>query len=304
MLCKGLLLSGVALLVASTSAFSADVKLVRKAPPPAVAAPLPPVWAGFYAGPTLGWAGGNSTGYYQGTTPGTTTPPTPANTLPTPAPAPGVASAPGSTSTADIREYERCHAPYSTVLQRNARAQEIFQTYGIECWLDPITPGALAGYNFQFGSIVAGIEGDVGWIGVHSPIIFAPDGSKRYDQFGVTWTSHLRGRVGYAFGQYLPYFAGGVALAGYNVAHFRSDDTGSVLWTANDTRVGYTIGGGVEIANLFPSFLPGWVFRAEYLYDHFNPKQYDWVPGMRYTVSDLTMHTARAAATYRFSGPR
>jgi hypothetical protein len=60
----------------------------------------------------------------------------------------------------------------------------------------------------------------------------------------------------------------------------------------------------LKIANLFPSFLPGWVFRAEYLYDHFNPKQYDWVPGMRYTVSDLTMHTARAAATYRFSGPR
>jgi len=170
--------------------------------------------------------------------------------------------------------------------------------------LDPITPGALAGYNFQFGSIVAGVEGDVGWIGRHSPIIWAPDGSQRYDQFGVTWTSHLRGRVGYAFGQYLPYFAGGMALAGYNVAHFRSDDTGSVLYTANDTRVGYTIGGGVEIANLFPSLLPGWVFRAEYLYDHFNPKQYDWVPGMRYTVLDLTIHTARAAATYRFSGPR
>jgi outer membrane immunogenic protein len=302
MLCKGLLLSGVALLVASTSAFSADVMLVRKAPQPAAAAPLPPVWAGFYAGPTLGWARGDSTGYYQGTTPGTSTtpPPTPATTLPTSSPAPG------PVPTFDIPQsaYQRCKDRYSTVVQRNARAQELFQTYGIECQLDPITPGALAGYNFQFGSIVAGIEGDVGWIGRHSQIILAPDGSQRYDQFGVTWTSHLRGRVGYAFGQYLPYFAGGVALAGYNVAHFRSDANGSVLWTANDTRVGYTIGGGVEIANLFLSFLPGWVFRAEYLYDHFNPKQYDWIPGMRYTVLDLNMHTARAAATYRFSGPR
>jgi hypothetical protein len=32
-------------------------------------------------------------------------------------------------------------------------------------------------------------------------------------------------------------------------------------------------------------------------------KRYDWVPGMRYTVVDLTIHTLRAAATYRFSVP-
>jgi len=172
--------------------------------------------------------------------------------------------------------------------------------YAIACNLDPITPGALAGYNFQLGSIVAGVEADVGWIGRHSPIIPAPDGSQRWDQFGVTWTGHVRGRFGYPIGDFLPFVAGGLALAGYNVAHFRSDASGSVLYTANDTRAGYTIGGGVEIANLFPSLLPGWVFRGEYLYDHFNPKQYDWVPGMRYTVLDLTIHTLRAAATYRF----
>jgi hypothetical protein len=126
MLCKGLLLSGVALLVASTSAFSADVMLVRKAPQPAAAAPLPPVWAGFYAGPTLGWARGDSTGYYQGTTPGTSTtpPPTPATTLPTSSPAPG------PVPTFDIPQsaYQRCKDRYSTVVQRNARAQGVSST--------------------------------------------------------------------------------------------------------------------------------------------------------------------------------
>jgi outer membrane immunogenic protein len=175
------------------------------------------------------------------------------------------------------------------------------QAYAICALLDPITPGALAGYNFQFGNIVTGVEGDAGWIGRHSPIIWAPDGSLRYDQYGVTWTGHVRGRVGYAVGQYLPYFAGGLAFAGYNVAHYHSDATGSVLYSTNDIRVGYTIGGGLEIANLFQSLLPGWTLRGEYLYDHFNPTQYDWVPGMRYTVLDLTIHTVRAAATYRFS---
>jgi opacity protein-like surface antigen len=288
MLCKGLLLSGVALVIASASAFPADLKLLRNAPQPAVAAPLPPIWAGLYAGPTLGWAKGRSEGYYQGTTP------------PAPAPVPPVAQLPSTgTTQRSPGSQDFCG---SEGLLTSDQTQAL--RYALCSILDPITPGALAGYNFQFGRVVAGIEADVGWIGRHSPQVPAPDGSQRWDQFGVTWTSHVRGRVGYAFGQYLPYVAGGLALAGYNIAHFRSDATGSVLYTANDTRVGYTIGGGVEIANLFPSLLPGWVFRGEYLYDHFDSKQYDWVPGMRYTVLDLTMHTLRAAATYRFSAPR
>lgn len=73
-----------------------------------------------------------------------------------------------------------------------------------------------------------------------------------------------------------------------------------MLYSAHDTRVGWTIGGGVEIAGI----IPGWAFRGEYLYDYFDDKRYDWVAGMRYTVADLTIHTLRAAATYRFSAPR
>jgi len=37
---------------------------------------------------------------------------------------------------------------------------------------------------------------------------------------------------------------------------------GSVLYTANDTRTGYTIGRGGEIANLLPSLCPGRLFRG------------------------------------------
>jgi opacity protein-like surface antigen len=76
-----------------------------------------------------------------------------------------------------------------------------------------------------------------------------------------------------------------------------------VLYEAHDTRFGYTLGGGIEIADLFPTLLPGWTLRGEYLYDYFPEKQYDWVPGMRYTVLDLTMHTLRGAVIYRFSPP-
>jgi opacity protein-like surface antigen len=104
--------------------------------------------------------------------------------------------------------------------------------------------------------------------------------------------------VAYAFGQYLPYIAGGLALAGFKIGHFRGAT--NTLWEARDTRVGWTVGPGVEVAGI----VPGWTFRGEYLYDYFDRKQYDWVPGMRYTVADLTMHTLRAAATYRFFNAR
>jgi opacity protein-like surface antigen len=254
MLRKNLMLwAAVVLLAMPTLTFSAELEpAARKARPPAVVTPSPPIWAGFYGGPTLGWATGAANGYYQGGTP---------------EPPPGSLEA----------------TIYAIV----------------NLLLDPVTFGALGGYNFQFGDIVAGAELDVGWIGADGRK-WAPDGSTRYDEIGVTWTSHLRGRVGYAFGQYLAYVAGGLAIAGVDIAHFRSDATSSVLYSAHDTRVGWTIGGGVEIAGI----IPGWAFRGEYLYDYFDDKRYDWVAGMRYTVADLTIHTLRAAATYRFSAPR
>jgi outer membrane immunogenic protein len=246
MLRNYVLLSGVAFFAAATPAFSADLKPVRKAPPPAVAVWPLQSWSGFYAGPTLGWVRGFANGYYQGTSR---------------TPTPGTLEA------------------------------VVYALFGLD--LDPVSIGALGGYNFQNGNAVSGIELDAGWIG-RKGRAWAPDGSNRYDEIGVTWNGHLRGRVGYALGQFPPYIAGGLALAGFQTAHFRGAT--NTLWEASDTRAGYTVGGGVE----FGGTIPGWTVRGEYLYDHFLPKRYDWVAGMRYTVEDLTIHTLRAAATYRF----
>ena len=68
---RGLLLSGVIVVAAMTSAVADGPKPVRKQPTrSALVTHPPPMWAGFYAGPTLGWAKGRSEGFYQGTTPG------------------------------------------------------------------------------------------------------------------------------------------------------------------------------------------------------------------------------------------
>jgi len=261
------LLASVALVATTAASLSAELKPIRKAPAVAAA----PAWAGFYAGPTLGWATGRSDGFYQGTTP-----------QPTP-PAPPIAPL-----TCNQGPLLADFGP------ANPLAQAI--SYVFCALTDPIAPGAVAGYNVQFGDVVAGAELDLGWIGA-SGRTWAPDGSLRYDDIRVTWYGHARGRVGYAFGRYLPYIAGGAALAGFEPSHFRSDATGSVLYATHDTRVGWTLGVGLEVGEIFP----GVTVRGEYLYDHFAPKQYDWVPGMRYSIMDLKLHTLRAAATWRFA---
>src|SRR5262249_39481378 len=143
-----LLLAGVALTAATAPSLSANLKPVRKAPAPVVAAL--PAWAGFYAGPTLGWATGRSDGFYQGTTP-----------------QPWPQGPPVAPLTCN-------RGPFQFDAPPNPIAQVVSYTF---CALtDPIAPGALAGYNFQFDNVVAGAELDLGWIGANGRT-WAPDGS-------------------------------------------------------------------------------------------------------------------------------
>ena len=68
------------------------------------------------------------------------------------------------------------------------------------------------------------------------------------------WLGTARGRIGYAFDRWLPYFTGGAAY-------------GDVKMTPNsgvsetETRLGWTLGGGVEWA-----FMGAWSAKLEYLY--------------------------------------
>jgi outer membrane immunogenic protein len=70
-----------------------------------------------------------------------------------------------------------------------------------------------------------------------------------------TWVGTTRGRVGYAWGSWLPYLTGGVA---YGNVHIQ-DSAGAVH--AGTTRTGWTGGGGLEYA-----LNRNWSARVEYLY--------------------------------------
>jgi hypothetical protein len=59
--------------------------------------------------------------------------------------------------------------------------------------------GALGGYNWQNGALVLGLEGDFGWTNAHGN--GAVPQSTEVRQYDFNWTSHVRGRAGFAPGR-------------------------------------------------------------------------------------------------------
>jgi outer membrane immunogenic protein len=111
--------------------------------------------------------------------------------------------------------------------------------------------GGTAGFNWQIGQVVLGIEGDVDWSGVSGTTsTLCPAGcATRNDWLGTT-----RGRVGYAFDRFLPYLTGGLAFG-----DIRAVTPGFA--GATETNLGWTLGAGVEVA-----IAGNWSAKAEYLH--------------------------------------
>jgi outer membrane immunogenic protein len=124
---------------------------------------------------------------------------------------------------------------------------------------DGVIGGAHVGYNLQLSQFVIGLEGSV-------------DGSsinKSFSRFGFVPATYdtsadvqgsIRGRVGYAMDRALIYATGGVAFAGVD----NSISTPFGFDSASSTRVGWTVGGGLEYA-----ITNNWSVRAEYRYTDF-----------------------------------
>src|SRR3954453_18962233 len=84
--------------------------------------------------------------------------------------------------------------------------------YAAEATSDPLAikggfAGGTLGYNWQFGTIVAGIEADGAWADISNSVTVA--GITSSDK--VQALSTIRGRIGVAFDQVLLYGTGGLA---------------------------------------------------------------------------------------------
>jgi outer membrane immunogenic protein len=124
------------------------------------------------------------------------------------------------------------------------------------------TGGLLAGYNWQTGSWVLGVEGDVSYLGLAgSQDMIATNfvSVTEHDSFETSWLATLRGRSGYAWGNWLFYFTGGVALGDHKYNGV-IQTFGTATPSGNVIKAGWTVGLGSEWM-----FAPNWTARIEYL---------------------------------------
>jgi opacity protein-like surface antigen len=150
--------------------------------------------------------------------------------------------------------------------------------------------GVLLGYNWQSGPLVFGLEGDFGWTNAHgtgAAVLVTTQAPNTYD---VNWTSRARGRVGYAFDNWLLFIAGGFAVADFDF-HEGAFTTTNVVGAK---YTGWSIGGGAEVA-----ITRNLVGRVEYMYDDFGHKDYTGATGDPYRVS-FRGQTVRGALAWKF----
>ena len=119
--------------------------------------------------------------------------------------------------------------------------------------------GIHAGHNWHRhdDNIVFGIEGGIGWANINDNT--ASNGNSASSEIDVTAT--LRGRLGYAMDRNLLYVSGGLA-AGRIDYQAESAEGGTI--SDRSTRVGYTLGLGVETA-----IDNSWTLRGEYNYSNY-----------------------------------
>jgi len=146
--------------------------------------------------------------------------------------------------------------------------------------------GGTIGYNWQaLGSPwVFGLEGDIDWTNIKDSTACGGLNCQTKNN----WFGTVRGRVGYAFDRFLPYFTGGLA-----VGDIEANRTGFI--GSSSTNAGWTIGAGIE------GVIAGnWTAKVEYLYADLGDTTCSAVACGVPTNVDLTVNVVRAGLNYRF----
>ncbi len=147
--------------------------------------------------------------------------------------------------------------------------------------------GGTLGYNYQAGNIVFGIEGDGDWSGIQgsSSGFACPTANCNVHN---DWLATVRGRLGYAYGRFLPYITGGAAFGDVKL-------TPAGLPGDTDTKTGWTLGGGIEAAISGP-----WTAKLEYLYVDLGDASCSAANCGVATSTRFQSNIVRAGINYRF----
>lgn len=167
------------------------------------------------------------------------------------------------------------------------------------------TGGVQAGYNWQYGNTVVGLEADYGAfhfrgsqsVSANYPVNVGATGISTANIFTVgtsaeaNWLLTARGRIGWTVNpNILAYATGGLAVTQLQVANSFSDNfarggfPGASGGGSNSaTKLGWALGGGLEWA-----FDKNWSAKVEYLYVDFSSV----------TVNSTITHPAASLAGY------
>lgn len=155
--------------------------------------------------------------------------------------------------------------------------------------------GAHAGYNWQFGRMVYGVEVDATWANIDG---YQSDLDGATFGFDTSFLASARFRSGIAADNVLLF--GSIGLA-YSNTEFRVDDLSGGSGRSDFGRLGLSSGFGAEWA-----FAPNWSLRGEYIYYWFNDR--NDLPLLTADSEDTDfarldgIHTFRIALNYHFGG--
>jgi outer membrane immunogenic protein len=127
--------------------------------------------------------------------------------------------------------------------------------------------GAQAGYNYQMGCFVVGIEADFSGSGMSGSSSISPYPAGPPDSVGtahenINWFGTVRPRLGYTVQpNVLIYATGGLAYGDVSYSANGYDPFVAYPASVSTTKVGWALGGGVEYA-----VSRCWTIKAEYLY--------------------------------------
>jgi outer membrane immunogenic protein len=156
--------------------------------------------------------------------------------------------------------------------------------------------GGTAGYNWQTGNVVFGVEADGAWADVNASAagavvvpglgVIPLSVTSKTDALGT-----VRGRIGWAVSNVLLYGTGGYAWIDNKI----TATAGALSVSDSKFHSGWTVGAGVE------AFIaPQWTIKGEYLYRSLGGESYfsGAVP-----TGTLNFHTVQVGVNYHFNGP-
>jgi outer membrane immunogenic protein len=156
------------------------------------------------------------------------------------------------------------------------------------------TCGGQAGYNWQVGTWIYGVEGDLGYLGLKDSVTVDDDFAAV--KFG--WYGTLTSRVGPAWDRSWLYLKGGAAVAG--IRNTASDLDGGAIdptdfTSISKTKLGWALGVGYEQA-----LQPNWTWKVEYLYMDFGKITSGNQDGDTFEHRNR-VHTVKLGLNYRFA---